>query len=311
MMDLKAEEEEASGGRPVSLQAFASSSTLHGLAHIFSYERLSVKRAVWALCFLGSLALLALVCTNRIQYYFLYPHVTKLDEVAATHLTFPAVTLCNLNEFRFSRVTKNDLYHAGELLALLNNRYEIPDTQAADERQLEILQDKANFRNFKPKPFNMLEFYDRAGHDIREMLLSCFFRGEKCSPEDFKVVSTRHSATGSRGCSHRALQLPEGREFVGNPHSEREARSEVCKERQNRSGARRDTVLAAPWAACPGSGRPAGSPESRWMQKSPALREERPGQPGSTRTDAPRGTAPASTCPRPQNRPSLLLSPCS
>ncbi|NWW45007.1 ASIC1 protein, partial [Pedionomus torquatus] len=144
---------------------------------------------VWALCFLGSLALLALVCTNRIQYYFLYPHVTKLDEVAATRLTFPAVTFCNLNEFRFSRVTKNDLYHAGELLALLNNRYEIPDTQTADEKQLEILQDKANFRNFKPKPFNMLEFYDRAGHDIREMLLSCFFRGEQCTPEDFKVVS--------------------------------------------------------------------------------------------------------------------------
>ncbi|XP_065510502.1 acid-sensing ion channel 1 isoform X1 [Caloenas nicobarica] len=191
-MDLKVDEEEVDSGHPVSIQAFASSSTLHGLSHIFSYERLSLKRVVWALCFLGSLALLALVCTNRIQYYFLYPHVTKLDEVAATRLTFPAVTFCNLNEFRFSRVTKNDLYHAGELLALLNNRYEIPDTQTADEKQLEILQDKANFRNFKPKPFNMLEFYDRAGHDIREMLLSCFFRGEQCAPEDFKVVFTRY-----------------------------------------------------------------------------------------------------------------------
>ncbi|NWH80821.1 ASIC1 protein, partial [Piaya cayana] len=192
MMDLKVDEEEVDSGHPVSIQAFASSSTLHGISHIFSYERLSLKRVVWALCFLGSLALLTLVCTNRIQYYFLYPHVTKLDEVAATRLTFPAVTFCNLNEFRFSRVTKNDLYHAGELLALLNNRYEIPDTQTADEKQLEILQDKANFRNFKPKPFNMLEFYDRAGHDIREMLLSCFFRGEPCTPEDFKVVFTRY-----------------------------------------------------------------------------------------------------------------------
>lgn len=68
-------------------------------------------------------------------------------------------------------------------------RYEIPDTQMADEKQLEILQDKANFRSFKPKPFNMREFYDRAGHDIRDMLLSCQFRGEVCSAEDFKVVS--------------------------------------------------------------------------------------------------------------------------
>lgn len=68
-------------------------------------------------------------------------------------------------------------------------RYEIPDTQMADEKQLEILQEKANFRHFKPKPFNMREFSDRAGHDIQEMLLSCFFRGEPCGPDDFKVVS--------------------------------------------------------------------------------------------------------------------------
>ncbi|XP_057558413.1 acid-sensing ion channel 1 isoform X1 [Hippopotamus amphibius kiboko] len=190
-MELKAEEEEVGGVQPVSIQAFASSSTLHGLAHIFSYERLSLKRALWALCFLGSLAVLLCVCTERVQYYFHYHHVTKLDEVAASQLTFPAVTLCNLNEFRFSQVSKNDLYHAGELLALLNNRYEIPDTQMADEKQLEILQDKANFRSFKPKPFNMREFYDRAGHDIRDMLLSCHFRGEVCSAEDFKVVGDR------------------------------------------------------------------------------------------------------------------------
>lgn len=86
----------------------------------------------------------------------------------------------------------------GLSLSLLSPpRYEIPDTQTADEKQLEILQDKANFRNFKPKPFNMLEFYDRAGHDIREMLLSCFFRGEQCTPEDFKVVSDLRALPGA------------------------------------------------------------------------------------------------------------------
>ncbi|XP_026535773.1 acid-sensing ion channel 1 isoform X1 [Notechis scutatus] len=191
-MDLKVDEEEVENGQPVSIEAFASSSTLHGLSHIFSYERLSVKRIFWTLCFLGSFAVLVFVCNERIQYYFLYPHVTKLDEVATTHMTFPAITFCNLNEFRFSQVTKNDLYHAGELLALLNNRYEIPDTQMADEKQLQILQEKANFRNFKPKPFNMREFSDRAGHDIQEMLLSCLFRGEPCGPADFKVVFTRY-----------------------------------------------------------------------------------------------------------------------
>lgn len=87
------------------------------------------------------------------------------------------------------------------------SRYEIPDTQMADEKQLEILQDKANFRSFKPKPFNMREFYDRAGHDIRDMLLSCHFRGEVCSAEDFKVVSE------SPGVGHVSALPPEEEEI--------------------------------------------------------------------------------------------------
>lgn len=35
----------------------------------------------------------------------------------------------------------------------------------------------------------MREFYDRTGHDIKDMLLSCYYRGVECSAEDFKVVS--------------------------------------------------------------------------------------------------------------------------
>lgn len=191
-MDLKAEPEEDDCPRPTPLDVFAGRSTLHGLTHIFTYERFGVKRLLWLLLFLGSFSLLLCVCVDRVRYYFAYPHVTKLDEVSVPRMVFPAITFCNLNEFRFSRVTRNDLYHAGELLALLNNRYEIQDPHLAEESVLESLQDKANFRNFKPKPFNMREFFDRTGHDIKEMLLYCRYRGETCSAEDFKVIFTRY-----------------------------------------------------------------------------------------------------------------------
>lgn len=80
----------------------------------------------------------------------------------------------------------------------------------ADEKQLEILQDKANFRSFKPKPFNMREFYDRAGHDIRDMLLSCQFRGEVCSAEDFKVVSESPGAAANQPGPQRSGRLGAG-----------------------------------------------------------------------------------------------------
>lgn len=121
-MDLKVETEEMESNQPPPIEVFAHSSTLHGISHIFTYERFCVKRCLWLVFFLGSLTFLLYVCVDRIHFYLEYPHVTKLDEVTTPIMTFPAVTFCNLNAFRFSRVTRNDLYHAGELLALLNQR---------------------------------------------------------------------------------------------------------------------------------------------------------------------------------------------
>uniref|UniRef100_A0A3B4UY93 Si:dkey-57c15.1 n=2 Tax=Seriola dumerili TaxID=41447 RepID=A0A3B4UY93_SERDU len=186
-MDLKADSEDMDYKRPAPIEVFASRSTLHGISHMFTYERMCIKRSLWILFFLGSVGVLVMVCVDRVQLYFQYPHVTKLDEVAAPMMVFPSVTFCNLNSFRFSRVTRNDLYHAGELLALLNGRYEIRDPHLVEENVLQVLKERADFDNYKPRPFNMREFYDRTGHDIKDMLLSCFYRGMECSAEDFKV----------------------------------------------------------------------------------------------------------------------------
>lgn len=182
------------GEQPSRLQVFASTSSLHGLSHIVADGTLSLRRLLWALFFLGSLGLLTLVCAERIAYFFTYPHVTKLDEVSAPNLTFPAVTICNLNEFRFSKITRNDLYHVGDLLALLNSRYEISSAHLAEPETLAALREKANFRGFKARPFDMAEFYNRTGHDMAEMLLQCTFRGTNCGAHNFTMVSAREHA---------------------------------------------------------------------------------------------------------------------
>lgn len=122
MMDLKVEPMDIDYDQPPPLQVFAHTSTLHGISHIFSYEKITAKCCLWVVFFLSSLTFLMYVCVDRIQFYLEYPHVTKLDEITTPVMVFPAVTICNLNSIRFSRITRNDLYHAGELLALLNSR---------------------------------------------------------------------------------------------------------------------------------------------------------------------------------------------
>lgn len=69
------------------------------------------------------------------------------------------------------------------------SRYEIRDPHLVEENVLQILKERADFDSYKPRPFNMREFYDRTGHDIKDMLLSCYYRGMECSAEDFSVVS--------------------------------------------------------------------------------------------------------------------------
>ncbi|KAK2898226.1 hypothetical protein Q8A67_009644 [Cirrhinus molitorella] len=192
VMDLKVEPMDIDYDQPPPLQVFAHTSTLHGISHIFSYEKITAKCCLWVVFFLSSLTFLMYVCVDRIQFYLEYPHVTKLDEITTPVMVFPAVTICNLNSIRFSKITRNDLYHAGELLALLNSRHEIRDAPLVEESVMEVLKSKADFRSFKPRPFNMWEFYNRTGHDMKDMLLSCQFRGSPCRPEDFSVVFTRY-----------------------------------------------------------------------------------------------------------------------
>lgn len=76
-----------------------------------------------------------------------------------------------------------------KMFSLCSVRHEIRDVHLVEENVLESLKVKTDFHSFKPRPFNMREFYDRTGHDIKDMLLSCHFHGTECRPEDFNVVS--------------------------------------------------------------------------------------------------------------------------
>ncbi|KAF7711267.1 hypothetical protein HF521_000278 [Silurus meridionalis] len=173
------------GGNPMDngagmadLAAFASSSSLHGLAQVLGSSgsgRASMRRTVWALALLASLMLFLYQASRSTGTYLEHPHVAALSEESRRELTFPAITLCNVNRFRFSALTDADIYHLANLTGL-------PPKSRGGHRPGEL----------QYPPPDMLDIFQRTGHQIDDMLKSCNFSGQNCSVNDFRVVYTRY-----------------------------------------------------------------------------------------------------------------------
>ncbi|XP_033856089.1 acid-sensing ion channel 4-A-like isoform X2 [Acipenser ruthenus] len=157
------------------LAGFANSCTLHGINHIFVSGRLGIKQTLWALTFVASLALFMYQAAKCAMFYLEHPHVTALDEEASREMVFPAVTICNINRFRFSALTDADIYH-------LTNLTGLPPKNKDGHKATDLVY---------PDP-NMEDIFNRTGHQMEDMLKSCNFSGENCSPKDFSVVYTRY-----------------------------------------------------------------------------------------------------------------------
>lgn len=164
------------------ISVFASSCTLHGLSHVFGQGSLTPRRGLWAVAVFLSMAAFLYQVAERVHYYGEFHHETALDERESHQLTFPAITLCNINPLRRSRLTPNDLHWAGPSLLGLE-----PSEHAAF---LRALGQPPTPPGFMPSPtFDMARLYTRAGHTLEDMLLDCRYRGRPCGPENFTAVS--------------------------------------------------------------------------------------------------------------------------
>lgn len=154
------------------------------------------RRALWLLALGTSLGLLLAWSSNRLLHWLAFPSHTTVRTEWSRQLAFPAVTLCNNNPLRFPRLSKGDLYYAGNWLGLLlPNRTARPllaELLRAEPERLRWFAKLADFRLFlPPRHFGGIseEFVDRLGHRLDDMLLSCKFRGEMCGPHNFSAVS--------------------------------------------------------------------------------------------------------------------------
>ncbi|CAM5146767.1 unnamed protein product, partial [Eretmochelys imbricata] len=163
---------------------------IHGLHHMGSHRQSRPRCLLWGLAFLLSLGLLGTWSSNRVGYLLSCPVQSRVRMERAAGLRFPAVTLCNHNPVRFPRLTKPDLYSAGQWLGLAGeNRALLPGLlEGLPHAQRRWLSRLANYSRFlppRPSEGTMPSLFHRLGHQIEDMLLACRFRGEPCGPQHF------------------------------------------------------------------------------------------------------------------------------
>ncbi|XP_078483012.1 acid-sensing ion channel 2 isoform X1 [Ciona intestinalis] len=201
MPNTRKEENEQRPLKPSDFVFFASNSTFHGISHIFTDGKFTLRRALWAVAFFSSLSLFLVQAYDRFIYYRSHPHVTKLDEEEASEIDFPALTICNMNSFRLSAITTDDYYYAGQyMFDIFDNQYNLKPSGYRDNKTWPYVLDKIRpileqNNDYQPtkQDFSMFEFYNRTGYKVEGMVKMCKYRGINCTNmNDWSEVYTRY-----------------------------------------------------------------------------------------------------------------------
>ncbi|KAL9964417.1 hypothetical protein ACROYT_G028058 [Oculina patagonica] len=153
---------------------FVGSSTLHGLGYVFT-SRTLVRRILWALFLVSSMAWFSYQSSKLLRKYFSYPVTTKVTLEYESTPDFPAVTICNFNKLKRSVVMAKGF---DELMSQVDKLL----------FRLEAENDTIDLSNYTE--FNFTEFEFIAGHEINDTLTACVWSGQMCDYRNFTPVLT-------------------------------------------------------------------------------------------------------------------------
>ena len=146
------------------------------MQHVFSSPT-TLRRIVWALFLMVGIGYFSLQCTVLVKKYFSYPVSTKATLEHESSPEFPAVTICNFNMVRQSVVDANNF----EDVLRYGKRDRIDNLTG-----LEVNASKINWNWLEN--ISMFDVYADGGHQMKDMLINCFWIGAKCTHRDFRPV---------------------------------------------------------------------------------------------------------------------------
>ncbi|XP_071847114.1 acid-sensing ion channel 1C-like isoform X2 [Apostichopus japonicus] len=157
---------------------FADETTLHGIRYVTNSRLHKARRLLWFILLISMAIWLVFGIMSGIRKYFTYPVSTVVEFNYVKTIDFPAVTFCNYNQFRRSKLETYDPVFQQILLALVVKQGVDIDWDYHDSL-------------YNDNHWNMTEVAVTSGHQLEDMLLSCTWnRGEACGPQNFTTTIT-------------------------------------------------------------------------------------------------------------------------
>ncbi|KAL9982892.1 hypothetical protein ACROYT_G005003 [Oculina patagonica] len=185
---------------PETLRSFAEDTSLHGARFLFAGN--VFRRLVWTLAVISCLGFCIYQVYETVHAYGERPFNTKITKKTAKkniNLTFPAVTLCNINSLNRRRymefqkrwnLSNEEIELKLEVYTKMLARSEDLFNNESKESHEELFW---RFRGKVPKNLSYLHLFS---HRIEEMLLpvtlfnSCFINGVVCGAENFTTFTS-------------------------------------------------------------------------------------------------------------------------
>ena len=145
-----------------TVRNFISHSTCHGFSYCMDKEHI-FRRMIWMLMVGSSVCFLFQKLHQSTTKYFSYPFTTKNTIKYCDKQDFPAVSICNLNDLRLSKL-KGTLLH------------QVLETRKQTGGEL-------NLSSFSDGQYHITTL--QAGHQIEHMLVKCEMLGVPCTSKNF------------------------------------------------------------------------------------------------------------------------------
>ena len=156
LLDMKKEKEVRRQKVKQHFDDLVSNSTLHGLHFCFDKQHF-FRRIFWTLLILVALGLLVQKLYESTTYFFSYPFSTTTTVKYVNQMVFPAVSICNLNDFRLSVMNGTKLHKA--------------------------IQERGNILALDGKEYT--DTIRKANHRLEDMLQGCIMNNKVCSHKNF------------------------------------------------------------------------------------------------------------------------------